>query len=242
MSISRRDLLKYSALGLSTVVVSGGLMGCGGDDDDDIEMSFTHGVASGDPLSDRVILWTRAEPEDTDRHPRLLVRFEIATDEEFENITNNGSAEISADSDWTLKVDAVNLEPATVYYYRFSSNGNTSVVGKAKTLPAEDANVESVKLAMFSCSNYPAGYFNAYAEVAKLDDLDAVLHLGDYIYEYRMGEYATENAEAIGRALPEDNDVETIELEDISQALRFIPQRYRTAGPSPKCCHDRGSR
>lgn len=211
--ISRRDVLRYSIAGMGSVVISSGLMGCGGDDND-IDMSFSHGVASGDPLSDRVIIWTRALPDDTERYDSLSVSYEVATDEDFSNIIRDGEAEVSSATDFTLKVDVVGLEANTHYYYRFRSNGQTSDVGRTKTLPLASASLSSAKFAFFSCSNYPAGYFNAYSEATQIPDLDAAIHLGDYIYEYRMGEYATENAEAIGRALPEDNDVELIELED----------------------------
>ena len=211
--ISRRDLLRYSAYGIATLVVSNGLTGCGGDDDD-IAMEFSHGVASGDPQSDKVILWTRALPEDKEKHTSLKVKFEVSTDENFNNITHNGEVSVTADTDFTLKVDAQNLAPATQYFYRFHSNGKTSMVGKTKTLPAADAEVAQVKLGVFSCSNYPTGFFNVYDHAAQLDDLDAALHLGDYIYEYKMGEFGTENAEALGRALPDDNNVELVELED----------------------------
>ncbi|WP_096085980.1 alkaline phosphatase D family protein [Agaribacterium haliotis] len=221
-SIQRRDLIKFSAMGLGSVVVSSGLVACGGDDDGagptepgaSIAMSFSHGVASGDPQADRVILWTRALPEDVDSHSSLTVVYELASDPDFNKVLRRGEAEALAENDYTIKVDAIELSPATEYYYRFLSNGKKSAVGRTKTLPAEGADVSQVKLAMFSCSNYPRGFFNAYSEAAKMTDLDAALHLGDYIYEYRMGEYATEKAEMIGRELPADNDVELIELDD----------------------------
>jgi len=228
--LDRRDFLKYSSYGLATLVVSSGIAGCSGDSDtinDDsniIDMSFTHGVASGDPLSDRVIIWTRAVPTDTQTHDTLDVSFEIATDESFTSITNNGSAQVTATGDYILKVDVTNLDPAITYYYRFISHGQTSITGKTKTLPSDTAEIDKVKLAIVSCSNYTNGYFNVYTEAAKIADLDAVVHLGDYIYEYKMGEYATENAIAIGRELPEDNDVELIELEDYRKRYAL----YRT--------------
>ena len=212
--ISRRDLLRYSAYGFASVVVSNGLTACGGDDDDNVPMEFSHGVASGDPQSDKVIIWTRAIPLDTQANSSIRVQFEVATDANFANITNRGESDVNADTDFTLKVDVQNLSSDTTYYYRFSSNGETSTVGRTKTLPSSDASISQVKFAVFSCSNYPTGYFNVYGEAANISDLDAALHLGDYIYEYRSGEFGTENAEAIGRTLPADNDVEIIELDD----------------------------
>jgi alkaline phosphatase D len=211
--ISRRDVLRYSLMGASSVVISSSLLGCSGGDDD-VAMSFSHGIASGDPLQDRVIIWTRALPDDVEENPSLQVSYELATDEAFNNVVRDGDATVNGGTDFTLKVDVVGLDADTVYFYRFKSGRTTSAVGRTKTLPALDAQVDQIKLAFFSCSNYPAGYFNAYTEASLIDDLDAALHLGDYIYEYRMGEYATENAEAIGRALPADNDVETVTLAD----------------------------
>jgi alkaline phosphatase D len=223
-NISRRELLRFSAYGMASVVVSGGLSACGSDDKKSIPMSFSHGVASGDPLSDRVIIWTRALPDDVSKHDSLSVRFEVSTDENFKNVTNNGDVTVKLDGDFILKVDVTNLKPATQYFYRFTSNGITSVVGKTKTLPTAVADIAKVKLAVFSCANYPAGYFNAYHSAAQIPDLDAAVHLGDYIYEYAMGGYATENAQAIGRALPADNNVEIVTLADYRKRYAL----YRT--------------
>jgi alkaline phosphatase D len=113
-----------------------------------------------------------------------------------------------------------NLTAGTEYYYRFKSNGKTSPVGIAKTLPS---NPSQVKMVVFSCANYTNGFFNVYTEAAKIADLDVTLHLGDYIYEYGMhvndevasgAAYATENAVALGRVLPENNSTECLTLED----------------------------
>ena len=223
--ITRRDLLRYSALGFATVVVSNGLTGCSEDNaTDTFDVSFTHSVASGDPLVDRVIIWTRVAPAQPEQYASVQVYFQVATDEEFTNITNDGIATASSENDYILKVDASNLAPNTQYYYRFVANGVTSETGTTRTLPHSDENISQVKFAVFSCSNYPSGYFNTYKEATKIDDLDVALHLGDYIYEYRMGEYATGNAERLGRALPTDNDVELIALTDYRKRYAL----YRT--------------
>lgn len=111
-----------------------------------------------------------------------------------------------------LFLDVQNLTPGQSYHYRFRSNGVTSGQGTMKTLPV--AGVEQVKLAVLSCSNYPAGYFHVYAEAAKQSDLDAVIHLGDYIYEYGTGGYASEDAQALGRTLAADNATEILVLDD----------------------------
>jgi alkaline phosphatase D len=145
---------------------------------------FAHGVASGDPLDDRVVLWTRIT-SDKD----VPVRWSIATDERFKNVVNRGEVMALAVHDHTVKVDAGGLEPARTYYYRFTTRGKESPTGKTRTLPR--ATVSRVRFAVASCANYPFGYFNAYARIASREDIDAVLHLGDYYYEYAPGTYGT---------------------------------------------------
>ncbi len=173
---------------------------------------FAHGVASGDPLSDRVILWTRVslpEPQET-----VEVTVEVATDREFANpvMRSPVTKTATAERDYTVKVDFTGLEAGTVYYYRFRADGVESPTGRTKTLPEGD--VSSVKLAVFSCANYASGYFNVYGHAAKQDDLDAVLHVGDYIYEYDTEGLSFENSGDIVRHLPEDNDKEVVTLDD----------------------------
>ncbi|MCW8126605.1 alkaline phosphatase D family protein [Microbulbifer halophilus] len=187
------------------------------------DVTFPHGVASGDPLGDAVILWTRAAPAGGDDPAEpLKVTWELARDREFTDVLRRGSAETHAGRDYTIKIDVQGLEPATDYYYRFVGAGEQSPVGRAKTLPT--AGVEQVKLAVFSCSNYPAGYFNAYQLAAQRGDWDAVLHLGDYIYEYPADGYATERSAEIGRALPKDNSGELYTLADYRKRYAL----YRT--------------
>ena len=146
---------------------------------------FRHGVASGDPLSDRVVIWTRVSPV---KVPGSVdVAWTMSRDERFTNIVAQGVAVTSSTIDYTVKVDVEKLEPATTYYYRFASNGEQSVVGRTKTLPL--ATVSRVRLGVVSCSNLPQGFFNAYACLALRTDLDVILHLGDYIYEYANAQY-----------------------------------------------------
>jgi alkaline phosphatase D len=168
---------------------------------------FTHGVASGDPLAHRVILWTRIAPQ---RDSQLLVQWEVARDPGFRDTVRLGSAFARADADWTVKVDVAGLPAGTVLYYRFQALGRTSPSGRTKTLAR--ALVNQVRLAVFSCSNYPAGYFHAYAEAARVADVDAAVHLGDYIYEYGRGGYASEDAAAMGRL--SDPATEVVALAD----------------------------
>ncbi|MFT5593968.1 MAG: alkaline phosphatase D [Oceanicoccus sp.] len=194
-SISRRDFLILTAKGVGAAVISSGLMGCNSSDGDrDVSVSFNHGVASGDPTQTAIILWTRVTPEET---ASINVAWEIATDAAFTNIVNSGDTLTNQDRDYTVKVDAIDLTPGTQYFYRFIANGETTTTGKTKTLP--EGAIASAKLAVISCANYPAGHFNVYNLAAQMDDIDAVLHLGDYIYEYPRGGYASDNAAQLNR-------------------------------------------
>ena len=213
MTFTRRNFLKASAAGFGVAVLSLGLTGCRFDDEDEqsLDISFAHGVASGDPLADSLILWTRVTPLDPTT-TSIKVQWQAATDPDFANISHNGETHISAATDFTLKVDLQGLNANTTYYYRFKSNGKTSPIGVGKTLPT--GSIDKVKFAVISCANYPAGFFHVYGEIAKQTDIDAVLHLGDYIYEYGNDGYATEDAGILGRLLPEDNSDEIISLAD----------------------------
>ncbi len=201
-SFTRRDFLAMSAKGVGAAVVSYGLMGCSSSDDDDasaIQASFSHGIASGDPSHSAVILWTRVTPSS---EGDVKVSWEVATDSGFTDLVTNGEMVTTAERDYTVKVDAIGLDSGTAYYYRFTSGEITSEVGMTRTL--SEGAVDSVKLAVMSCANFPAGYFNTYELAAQQDELDAVIHLGDYIYEYARGEYASENAAELDReVLPE---------------------------------------
>lgn len=219
---TRREFLKISAIAACSLVISTGLTGCN-DESDAIAVAFNHGVASGDPLSDRVIIWTRITPlENIAPSQSVKVAFQVATDASFKQIIHDGTGITDSDRDFTVKIDVQNLAPATRYHYRFRVGKTYSASGVAKTLPLSDPS--QVKLAVFSCSHYAKGYFNAYSAAAAIEDLDVTLHLGDYIYEYGMYEnddmsamvpaYGTEDAVSIGRALPADNNTECITLSD----------------------------
>lgn len=216
---SRRDFITSSALGFGAL----SLAGCNDDNNDDqpaIQVEFLHGVASGDPQADRLIIWTRITSENTAK--TLNVDWQISNTTDFKSILQQGTVSTNVTADFTVKVDVSTLSPATTYYYRFISQGVVSPVGKAKTLAT--GNINSVKLAVCSCSNYPAGYFNVYAEMAKQKDLDAFLHLGDYIYEYGTGGYADADAAKLGRELKPDNNKEIIKLDDYRKRYAL----YRT--------------
>jgi len=147
---------------------------------------FLHGVASGDPLADRVILWTRVTHDGAGDIP---IRWLVTTDVELQDVVTSGEAVASAERDWTVKVDAVGLSPRTWYYYAFEALGKRSLVGRTRTASALGQAVDHLRYAVVSCSSYQHGYFNAYARIADRDDLDAVIHTGDYLYEYGPGEY-----------------------------------------------------
>ena len=203
-SRSRRNFLRHISLGTVAASTSVGLAACGGNGAD-VSIRFAHGVASGDPLSDRVILWTRI---DTDATQDIEVSWFVAEDSKFSNVVQSGTVSTGAASDYTVKVDASGLLPNRRYYYRFQCAGIASPAGRTKTLAT--GNLAQVKLAVFSCSNYPAGYFNVYAEAAKLEDLDAALHLGDYIYEYARDGYASGEAASLGRVSDPANEIITL--------------------------------
>lgn len=149
-------------------------------------VSFDHGVASGDPLNDRVIIWTKATPSSTEQ--ALRVEWTVATDKSMETTVESGIIQTDQNADYTVKVDVMGLKPNTTYYYQFKSLGSSSLVGRTKTT-AKEGQDEAVKLAIISCSNFEAGYYNALARIAERTDIDAVVHLGDYIYEYAPGTY-----------------------------------------------------
>ena len=150
-------------------------------------ISFDHGVASGDPLDDRVILWTRATPPAGSS--ALTVLCEIAEDEDFETLVLSETLTTTAESDYTIKFDAAGLLADRRYWYRFRGADSESPVGRARTLPMRGQYTERLRFAVCSCSSYPHGYFSVYRMIASRSDLDFVLHLGDYIYEYAQDGY-----------------------------------------------------
>ena len=155
---------------------------------------FQHGVASGDPLPGAVVLWTRVTPtpESTPGSgagPETRVRWEVARDATFRKVVRSGTVVTSAARDHTVKVDATGLAPETWYHYRFVSGSVASPVGRTRTAPAATATPENLRFGVVSCANLQAGWFSAYRHLAARDDLHAVLHLGDYVYEYAPGEY-----------------------------------------------------
>ena len=171
---------------------------------------FTYGVASGDPLPDRVIIWTRVNPT-----PEAIPgsglgeptrgTWEVARDAAFTQRVAGGRFLTAPERDHTVKIDVAGLNPSTDYFYRFYALGQYSSVGRMRTSPALGAVVSSVRFGFVSCSNYEGGFFSSYRFLAQRDDLDFILHDGDYIYEYETGGYGP--GPAIGRVNEPANEI-----------------------------------
>ncbi len=150
-------------------------------------VAFVHGVASGDPRSDRVILWTRVTPDSEDGD--IPVVLTVATDQAMTQPVAVYPAMATAQRDYCVKVDADGLLPDRWYYYQFAVGDQRSPVGRTRTFPVADDFIDRARFAVVSCANYAYGFFSVYRSVAERSDLDFVLHLGDYLYEYGPGEY-----------------------------------------------------
>ena len=188
--MKRRQALKISSIGAIGLTASIGTS-CSKN-----TYVFNHGVASGDPLSDRVILWTRVTPQQAGP---VRVILEVSKNKSFSSIVFSQKLQTSSLSDYTIKYDFLAkkyCDSDKGFFYRFRAGNAISEIGKSKTF---SENTISAKIGIFSCSNFPAGYFNAYQAAAEKDGLDLWLHLGDYLYEYPMGGYATDKAKKLGR-------------------------------------------
>ena len=159
---------------------------------------FASGIASGDPQTDRMILWTRISDDEGNTLAGVHeVRWEVSKDKKFSTLAANGTATTSPAQDGTIKIDASGLEAGQSYYYRFIRGDSTSPTGKTRTLPA--GAIDKARFAIVSCSNYPFGYFNVYDQIARNEGLDAVLHLGDYLYEYGNDGYGGSTGKDLDR-------------------------------------------
>ncbi|BDT90287.1 phosphodiesterase/alkaline phosphatase D [Nocardia sputorum] len=217
--LARRTLLKGTAAAATATAVSAPGRAAAA------TPVFRHGVASGDPLPDGVILWTRVTVSDEAAPGSGLgdpatVRWEIAADERFASIAASGAVTAAADSDHTVKVDVSGLAAGVQYFYRFSALGQTSPVGRTKTAPATQDAPDRLRFGVVSCSNWEAGYFGAYRHLAARTDLDAIVHLGDYIYEYGRGKYGGRN----GTVRPHEPANEIVSLAD----YRIRHAQYKT--------------
>jgi alkaline phosphatase D len=189
---------------------------------------FLHGVASGDPLSDRVILWTRATPVATEAIP---VTVNVYRDTALTQLIGAATQTATAARDWTIKIDFPGLTPATTVYFQFEAAGFKSEIGRTRTAPAAGAAVARLRFGLVSCSSYAHGVFNAYRMLAKRNDLDAILHLGDYIYEYASDPASGD--EVYGTARPYEPTFEIKTLADYRQRHAY----YKRTDPDLREVH-----
>ena len=166
---------------------------------------FRHSVASGDPLPDGVVLWTRVTP---DVDGPVEVAWRVARDPELEEVVASGETVTDEGTDYTVKVDPRGLDSATTYFYAFDAFGRRSPVGRTRTAPAGEA--ARLRCALVSCAKYTAGYFNVYGRVAERDELDFVLHVGDYIYEYGNDDPKNAPGKKIGRGVEPPHEARTL--------------------------------
>ncbi|MEV7533628.1 alkaline phosphatase D family protein [Streptomyces hydrogenans] len=189
---TRRTVVKAAAV---TAVAAPALLGAAAPALADAPApAFPHGVASGDPLPDGVLLWTRVTPSPeavpgSGLGADVRVDWEVAEDRGFARVVASGATTAGAAADHTVKADVRGLRPATAYFFRFTAGGTVSPTGRTRTAPAADSAAPGVRFGVVSCANYEAGHFSAYRHLAARADLDAILHLGDYIYEYASGVY-----------------------------------------------------
>lgn len=227
---TRRAFLARAILASGGVILSSHLIACQNDDNvsgdgpvDNVPR-FLHGVGSFDPTPNAVIIWTRFTPTAEEVSTVIVIKWQVSTDVNFNTIIAEGTQDATVENDFTIVQDVTALDANGAYYYRFIQEdlAQTSMVGETITLPEVGAAVDSLKIAICSCSNYPAGLFNVYDAIAK-SDANIVFHLGDYIYEYEVGGYGTnENTAALDREHDPANEVLTLE----DYRLRY--RQYRT--------------
>ncbi|MEU7524312.1 alkaline phosphatase D family protein [Saccharothrix sp. NPDC042600] len=197
--MDRRAFLRAAGVTGSTLALAAALPGRAGA----AGTHFPHGVASGDPLPDGILLWTRVTPTadalpGSGTGPDVEVAYDVAEDADFRRIVVTGTATTGAYRDHTVKVDVRGLLPDRHYWYRFRFDRNPSPLGRTRTAPAPRAVPAVLRFGIASCANLEGGYFSAYRHLADRGaDLSAVIHLGDYLYEYGSGEYGP--GPAIGR-------------------------------------------
>jgi len=202
MRLNRRDLLTLIPLAAGAPQLAAAQVA------PSVTVSFIHGVASGDPLADSVVIWTRVSP--TDLGAVTHVDWEMSEDPAFAHTVATGRAHTGPAQDHTVKVDVQGLKPGRDYWYRFAVGPVTSPAGRTRTLPSGP--VKEVVLAFVTCALYPNGLFNAYDHIAKSERLDAVIELGDYIYEYGAApdDYGMVNGAKLGRIPEPTHDLVTL--------------------------------
>ena len=203
-TVDRRSLLMTGTLGLGAFAVPGFTRALS----IATARGFTHAVASGEPASDSMLLWTRYVPTDGGA---VELKVELSEQADFAKVAGSGAQVTGPWRDHTAKITVAGLRSGTLYHYRFvAPDGTQSPVGRIRTLP--EGEVDRFRAAIFSCSNIAFGYFNAYAHAVARDDLDLTVHLGDYFYEYRPDVYPTPKESVAGR-IPEPRG-ELIHLAD----------------------------
>ena len=204
MRVDRRAALRLLALGAASPAVVPLVAS-----PSETETPFRHGVASGDPAQERLIIWTRVTPQAD--HRRESVRWLVAEDPAFRRVRRSGRFDTGPDRDFTVKVDVDRLEPGRTYWYRFELGRDVSTAGQARTLP--EGPTEDVVLAALSCAHWQCGLFNVYEAVAKLPRVDAVIHLGDYIYEDAEdgSAYSKRQGDALGRYMAPAHELLTLD-------------------------------
>jgi alkaline phosphatase D len=211
---SRRTLLKLGVLGMAGAASSPALASQA--------PGFTHSVASGEPGATRVLLWTRFVAPGGDSK----LTWELSESADFARVAASGETLASPERDFCAKAWAEGLRPGTWYYFRFvSPYGDISPVGRTRTLPV--GKTPSFKLAVFSCSNYGFGLFNAYAHAAEQGDFDLAVHLGDYFYEYERGVYPSDKQTLGGRELPAHETVTLAQYRERFALYRSDPDLQR---------------
>ncbi|MGH7504296.1 MAG: alkaline phosphatase D family protein, partial [Longimicrobiales bacterium] len=163
---------------------------------------FTLGIASGDPTSSDVVLWTRLAPVGETLRERIPVRWELADDDGFRRIAARGEVLATPELAHAVHAEVDGLDPARTYFYRFIAGGEASAVGRTRTAPA--ASADRIRFAFVSCQHYEQGLYTAYQHLSQ-EDVDLVVHLGDYIYE---------NAPAADGAVRQHDGPEIVTLDD----------------------------
>ena len=192
--MDRRLLIKLGTAGLAAMALPGAARAMAA-------QGFTHGVASGEPGANSILLWTRyAAPSDTS------LTVELSESMDFGRVAGGGTVIAAGERDHIAKIVIDGLQPGRWYYYRFiASDGTKSLTGRTRTLP--QGPTSAFTLALFSCANLPFGWFNAYGHAAARGDIDLVAHVGDYLYEYRAGDYPSLKEAVPGRLVQPTNEI-----------------------------------
>lgn len=194
-SFDRRTLLRVAGASAGTAVLASATV-AGASPAQAASGAFRHGVASGDPLPDGILLWTRLTPTEQAQPgsglgPEAQVSWQVSANPDFTALMAQGTILTGPVRDHTVRIEVTGLEPATTYWYRFGYEGGWSTTGRTMTAPDVDAEIDRLRMGVVSCSNWEGGYFSAYRYLAERGDLNLVVHLGDYLYEYGTGELGT---------------------------------------------------